>query len=448
MQKLAPVLHLFACFSAHAASCTATNGICSSFENNHLVFRGRVLEVIDKSAPAIESVQTYPDGSTASSITGTFGTATDFRFEVLEVFKGNPGREIVIRGSSGEFVEGKEYIVFSSPDPDMRTGQTSICNGNHLIENPDQDSEISWLRAYPAAPPTSNIFGNVTMGYGATDIPSIRIALAGQENLETYSAEDHSYAFTDLPPGRYTLTAILPAGYAALQSDTVTVTVTAKGCAEVDWAIRLDTHIKGTVTDTVGSPVSGARIGLLQPAQNRIGFNIVTSQTTDANGNYDFSKVNPGDYWVALYYLGPNNNEPHAPVFYPSGSDSSSAELVHLGPWTNVENIDLVATPALHPISLHVHVVNPDGTPVIEAHVIATDPLTPTEALSAIADENGDADITLYEGREYRLIGSTSGYREPACAGPVKFIAKDGLQLGNLTLDKTWDQCRMLQHAK
>jgi hypothetical protein len=330
----------------------------------------------------------------------------------------------------------------------MRTGQTSICNGNHLVENPDQDSDLAWLRAYPTAPPTSNISGTVTMGYGATDIPSVRITLSGQENLATYSAEDHSYKFTDLPPGRYTLTAILPAGYVTLQSDTVAVTVAAKGCAEVDWAIRLDTHIKGTVTDSVGNPVSGARIGLLQPVQNRVGFTAVTSQRTDANGNYDFSKVNPGDYWVALYYSGPNNNEPHAPVFYPSGADSSSAELIHLGPWANVENIDLVGTPALRPVSLHVHVVNPDGTPVIRAHVIATDPLTPVQALSATADDNGDADITLYEGREYRLIGSTSGYREPACAGPIKFIAKDGLQLGTLRLDKTWDQCRALQNGK
>jgi hypothetical protein len=439
MRKLAPVLLLFACLPTHAATCT-----CSSFERYHLVFRGRVLEVMDE--PTTPSISNYPDGSTALSIAG--GTTSDFRFEVLEVFKGNPDHEIVIRGNAGEFEQDNEYIVFAYPDSDARTGQTSTCNANHLIENPDQDSDLAWLRAYPSAPPTSNISGSVTMGYGAADIPSVRITLSGQENLETYTAEDHSYTFTDLPPGRYTLTAILPPGYVSLESDTVSVTVGAKGCAEVDWAIRLDTHIRGTVTDSMGTPVSAARIGLLQPAKNRIGFNIVTSQRTDTNGNYDFSKVNPGDYWVALYYMGPNNNEPHAPVFYPSGADSSSAKLIHLGPWANVENIDLVASPALRPVSLHIHIVNPDGTPVIEAHVIADDPLTPTQALSAIADENGDADITLYEGREYRLIGSTSGYHEPACAGPITFIAKEGLQLGTLTLDKTWDQCRTLQNAK
>lgn len=445
MRRLAPFLLVFACLSVHATTCAGPITVCAAFEKYPLVFRGRVLEITQQPTSA-STIITYPDGSTASS--SKTALTGDFRFEVVEAFKGTPGREIIISGGSGEFEEGKEYVVFATFGPDMRMGQTSICAPNHLVENPEQDSNIAWLRAYPTAPPLSNIFGKVTMGYGVTDIPSIKITLSGAESLTTSSAEDHSYAFNGLPPGAYILTAILPAGYVTLKQNTIAITVAAKGCAEVDWAIRHDTHIKGRVTDTIGSPVSGARIGLLQPAQNRIGFDIVTSQRTDANGKYDFSKVQPGDYWVALYYWGPNNDEPHAPVFYPSGSDPSSAKLIHLDPSASIENIDLVAIPALHPISLHVHVVNPDGTPVIGAHVIASDPLTPINALSATADENGDADITLYEGREYRLIANTSGYREPACAGPIRFIAKDGLQIGTLTLDKTWDQCRALQRAK
>lgn len=86
-----------------------------------------------------------------------------------------------------------------------------------------------------------------------------------------------------------------------------------------------------------------------------------------------------------------------------------------------------------------------DIASLIAQECVFCDPVTPTQAMSATADENGDADITLYEGREYRLIASTSGNREPACAGPVKFIAKQGLQVGTLTLDKSWDECRALQ---
>jgi hypothetical protein len=194
--------------------------------------------------------------------------------------------------------------------------------------------------------------------------------------------------------------------------------------------------------------VPRVQVGLLRPARNRTGFDVVASQSTDTKGNYDFSKIDPGDYWIALNYLGPNNNEPHAPVYYPSEASQSTAKLIHLGPTDVRDKINLVLTPTLHPISFHVHVINQDGTPVIKAHVIAEDPLTLPQALAARADENGDADITLYEGREYKLIARTSGEREPGCAGPVKFIAKEGLQLGTLTLDKTWSQCRALQRVR
>lgn len=443
MYKFASALLLLAYLSADAMSCRPIT-ICSSFDTSSIVFRGQVLEVIQHASPG--TPVTYPDGS--STTTYAVLMSEDVRFEVLEVFKGDPGREITVSGGAGSFREGQEYLIFASPDPTTKTIETSVCSGNRSLTGAEQGPDLAWLRAYPTAPATASIFGKVSMGYGVTDIPPIYVNLSGEKSLTASSGEDHSYAFKSLPAGTYTLTAVLPAGYTTLAKDTATVTVAAKGCADVDWDIRPDSHIKGTVTDTAGNLASDIPIGLLRPAQNRIGFEIVTSQRTDANGNYDFSKVNPGDYWVALYYLGPNNREPHDPVYYPSGTSSSSAELIHLGLSESKENLNVTLTPALRSVSLHVRVINQDGTPVIRAHVIANDPLTPTEAMVATADTTGNADITLYEGREYRLIADTSGNREPACAGPVKFIAKEGLVLNALTLDKTFDECRALQHLK
>jgi hypothetical protein len=441
MCKFVSLLILLAPLSAQGMSCMGPITVCHSFDTHSIVFQGRVVEVIRHPSP--ETTVTYPDGSTAASV--VVPMTEDVRFEVLEIFKGNPGHEIIVSGGNGEFREGQEYVVFASPNPNTQTAQTSVCSGNLGPANPDWDSDLAWLRAYPTAPPTARIFGKVTMRYGVTDIPSISIKLSGEKSLSTSSGQDHSYAFNELPPGTYTLTAVLPAGYTLFAKDTAAVTVHAKGCAEIDWAVAHDMHIRGKVTDTGGNPASDVPVGLLHPENNRTGFGIVTSQRTDASGNYDFAKVDPGDYWVALYYLGPNNREPHVPVYYPSGANSSSAELIHLGPTDVRANINLVLTPDLRAVNLHVHVVNQDGSPVIQAHVAAMDPLTPTQFIGARADENGDAEITLYEGREYSLIAETSGYREPACAGPVKFVAKEGLQLGTLTLDKTVQQCRALQ---
>jgi hypothetical protein len=202
------------------------------------------------------------------------------------------------------------------------------------------------------------------------------------------------------------------------------------------------------VTDEEGRPAPKVVVNLLRPAQNRTGSEFVASQDTDADGDYDFSKVDPGDYWVALHHLGPNSNDPHVPVYYASGPSGSAAGLIHLGASEMREGINLVLTPALSSVGVHLRVVNPDGTPAIQAHVEAEDPLTPGQAMDGTADANGDGEITLYEGREYSLIASTNGNREPACAGPVRLVAREGLQLGTLTLDKTWNQCRALQRAK
>jgi Carboxypeptidase regulatory-like domain len=461
MSRLTAILFSCACVSAHAASCIGPITVCSSFSANSTVFRGRVIEVIPPAvSPGIPI--TYPDASTEMAYSAPM--SGDFRFEVLEVFKGNPGHQITVTAGPGEFRKGEEYLIFASLNPATKAIVTGICSGDRLIHDADQDSDLAWLRAYPTAPPTASIFGTVRWGYPVNeigsvtgDVPSTTINIAGEKSFKASITAGQSYKFKDLLPGNYTLTAIVPEGFTASATDTdsfgypekspIVETVAAKGCSEIDWWIRYEIHIRGAVTDSEGNPVSEAPVGLLRRSQTRTGFEIVATQMTHKDGRYDFDKVPPGDYWVAVHYLGPNNNEPYNPVYYPSGDASSLAKLIHLSPSASIENINLVQTPKLRFVSLHVHVVNPDGSPVIKAHVIASDPLTPTQAMSAIADENGDADITLCEGREYRLIASTSGYREPACAGPVKFIAKEGLQIGTLSLDKPWVECRALQRA-
>ena len=253
-----------------------------------------------------------------------------------------------------------------------------------------------------------------------------------------------------MPPGTYTVRAVLPAGYTTSGKNTSTVTVAAKGCAEIDFPIRHDTHIRGTVTDITGNPVPNVPIDLLRPhpTQSLVGYTIVTSQNTGPDGRYDLAKADPGDYWVALNCLGSNSAAPYAPVYYPSGSTQASAQLIHLGSLGSSatrDNINLVLPPPLTPVTLHVHVVNPDGTPVVHAMVSVNDPLTPHYGMSATLDANGNADITLYVGRTYTLLATTNDMHQPSCAGSVKFSAAVGLQLGTLTLDKTTTACFALR---
>jgi hypothetical protein len=424
--------------------------VCSAYDSTPLIFRGRVLQ-ITPIPPEPPTEVTLPDG-TKSEIYGLspVGPMDQVRFQVLEVFKGDPGPEITLAGIDQIFGKGGEFLVYAQRNPKTgEFGASAFCARTGSLTDAQPAADLAWLRAYPTAPPTAAIFGSVYMDYGATDIPLISVTASGAATTRTVAtAGDHTYTFKDLPPGDYTVTAVLPAGYTALDKDTASVTVTPKGCAEVDWAIRHDSHIRGTVTDSFGNPAPNVHVTLLTPtSESRYGFDIGESQRTDATGRYDISKADPGDYWVALNYDGPNNNVPYAPAYYPSGSVQSTAKLIHLDASDTKDNINLVLPPPLTPVSVHLRIVNPDGSPVVRANVSAADPAG-IHMMFARADDNGNADITLYAGRDYSLTANTSGDRTPACAGPVRFTAREGLQLGALTLDKTIDACRALQHPK
>jgi len=374
------------------------------------------------------------------------------RLQVLEVFKGDPGPEITVVNSDGLFRKGNEFLIYAATRSQNPLAVNTLARTN-VVTEPYAVADLVWLRAYPTAPPTASIFGSATLGPGITDTPTISVTLTGPTALTASPSADHTYTFKDLPPGAYTVTTILPAGYTtARDKNTAAVTVAAKGCAEVDFPIRYDTHIRGLVTDAAGNPAPNVPIGLLKPApaQSLIGFNIVNFQNTGPDGRYDFAMADPGDYWVAFNYPGPNSATPYVPVYYPSGSTQASAQLIHLGALDSSatrDNINLVLLPPLTPVTLHVHVVNPDGSPV-KANVIANDSLTPNRGQGFTADANGNADITLFAGRSYTLVATTYDMHQPSCAGPVKFTAAAGLQLGTLTLDKTTTACSALKRSK
>lgn len=249
MSRLAGFLVLCSCLSAHATSCGGIATVCSSFSASSVVFLGRVLEA--KPWPAPCERHTYPDGTSA---TGCWGPEPeDFRFEILEVFKGNPGREITVTGGDQQFKKGGRYLVFAVLNPATQIARTGLCIDNHAVADPNLDPDVKWLRAYPTAPLTATISGKINLpyeeiaaGYRDADLPSVKVELTGAKDLTASTGTDNRYSFEDLPPGIYTLTAVAPAGHALWsQRDTTTVNVGAKGCVEVDWWIGHDPPQKG-----------------------------------------------------------------------------------------------------------------------------------------------------------------------------------------------------------
>jgi hypothetical protein len=141
------------------------------------------------------------------------------------------------------------------------------------------------------------------------------------------------------------------------------------------------------------------------------------------------------------------------------------AAILHLDDSATLDHIDLVRPDALSAATVHVRVIRKDGSPIVGATVLVFDPVnTMVTAAFVATDANGHADLPLFAGREYTLTAATpepagilipatateisrlappvTQREQPVCAGPVEFIAKDGLTLTPLTPDKTYQACR------
>lgn len=433
---------LWIAVSAQGTSCIGPITVCSSFDQSAAVFRGRVVAVDPIFSPP--QTVTDPDGSATTVYSGP-GT-DQVQLEVLEVFKGNPARQISVSAAQGMFKEGLEYVVFVNLNSPGNGLVASICSRTHALTDA-QDPDLAWLRAYPTAPQTATIFGKLTISGNADEKVAGSVAISGRENRTVAADEQNEYSFKELAPGTYTVSASIPDGL--VTDHPQTVTVAAKGCAEVDWYLKYDSHIAGVVSDSSGKPVGGAFVSVLKPEENRVGFTRIAFAQSDEHGAYDVSQIPPGDYWIALYPYAPNNREPYLPVFYPSGSTPATAKLVHLTPSGKLTGVNMTLSQPLQKALVHVRIMREDGTPVNRAHLIAKD-VNANLGLTffdATADADGRADIALYAGQEYSLIAEKPGYREPACGGPVRFVAKEGMVLKPLTLDKSIAQCRPAEKA-
>jgi hypothetical protein len=404
-----------------------------------MVFRGSV-QSISVAYPPSQEV-TYPDGSKATIFTS--GETDEVAFTVLEVFKGAPGKvfqtTISRIGSEGgpRVKEGSEYLVFVTTSGGSKP---VVYTHTEALAQDHPDASLNWLRAYATAPDTADIQVGLYLQGHRKGSPAPTVSLTGKQSLTAAPDENGAYAFHGLAPGTYTVAANAPSGMVA--DDPKTVTVAAKGCAEVFFSLHYDNSIAGTVRDSTGKPVDEVPVAVLMPSHSRRGWDLVKSGSTDADGAYNITQIPPGRYWLALHYFGPSNSDPYATVYYPSASIASDAVLLDIGSVAKVKGIDLVLPEPLHAVTVHARVIRQDGSAVNLANVDAVDTGNVTQFIGAKADEDGRAELKLYDGRQYYLTATTPGTREPACAGPVKFIARDGLTLDTLTLDKSVHECR------
>ncbi len=209
--------------------------------------------------------------------------------------------------------------------------------------------------------------------------------------VETTTNTDGTYSFSDLSPGDYLVQTTDPAGFNSVgdtdggdENQTSVNVVGTEDVTGIDFVDEQPGSISGTILedidgDGVGdTPVpAGITVTLLDENGD-----VLTSTTTDANGDYSFPNLSPGNYEVVA-----SDPSGYGSVLDTDGGDPNSTSVT-IQPGEDVSSIDFVDE---QPVSISGTVwedTNGDGigdVPVPEGTVIS---LLDASGF-AVYDENG-----------------------------------------------------------
>ena len=455
-----------------ATSCMQISA-CDAYLSKDIpvIFRGEVIEVtpVPKQSPSTP----VPEQPSSIRVIVNIPETDSVHFAIREWLKGQQhSSDITVLARRGTYEVGKEYLVYMGIN--LSTGvlyPNSCVRWQDMSEADSHVSDLQLLRDLSLTDGKGAIVGRFYMGgadMGGGQAPltdtAVKVSIDGPVQRDTESEhanEGPAYLLAGIPPGEYAVSAKAPVGVSIIPVHGAKdrVDVPPNGCREVDWFLRVDSHILGRVTDAAGRPVEHANVGLFlrgsrEPDLARGRFAPISTRLTDADGRYDFAGINPGDYSVVLHPSPAKTGDAYPPVFYPAVGLPSEAQVLHLrGPET-IDGIDLVRPEALQPATVGLTVKRDDGTAIANAMVIVIDPgFAIQTAASGSTDSEGRLQVQLYSGREYTVTASTPDpngqpQEAPQCAGPVEFVAQDGLALPSLIPDKTFHACRSATHPK
>jgi hypothetical protein len=289
--------------------------------------------------------------------------------------------------AAGQVVSGKS-VVQTLPAPPPPPSPAS--------PNPTSPSSVGDHR--PAMQPASgpySISGTVVSGSSGAplDRAEVMLSTAGQDRTqvaEVITSETGTFRFDRLEAGKYTLE-VFRRGYitSGYQEHDGFVTAIVTGQDQDSSDIRFELFpsgiIAGSVLDDAGDAVAGAQVSLYRETDDSGEIRIVNARTdtTDDTGTYEFSRLMPGAYYLAVsaspwYAFHPTpktdaqgmplpmDQQPHSPLdvaypttFYPNATDSSSAAPLTVRPGDRVEaDFSLHAVPAIH---IRIRIPQPNG---------------------------------------------------------------------------------------
>jgi Carboxypeptidase regulatory-like domain len=227
-------------------------------------------------------------------------------------------------------------------------------------------------QSQPAAPPQATTLAPATVRGRITDATNgkalrlARVSLTpegrgpGLTQRSTRTDAQGSFAFADVPPGRYKLAAA-KARYASTELGQTTyegtgrpLTIDAGDRLErVDIALLRTAAITGRIVDDLGEPVQGATVIAYKPGYTVRGRAMIAGAQASTNdrGEYRIAQLTPGEYYVAAQEHGEGFGAATdadvglAVTAYPSATDVGAARPIAVRGGVDVTGIDIAMMP-------------------------------------------------------------------------------------------------------
>lgn len=432
------ILALLGARTGFGCSCAGPNPVCSAYWNTDTIFLGHVV--------GIEHIYDQPPES--SDVNGKQITIIGpgqylTHFDVTKVYRGeNSQHAVVIRtadqGSACGFAfeQGHDYLVYAYAGSNGELG-TNHCTRTHEVVSRQDDADLAWMEGLSRAPAGVSIFGQIQMlrpndegGYDRSGLARIAVSIQGPDSKTVSTDADGNFRADGLAPGKYVVSAKAPGGYSPFEARTVTLQN--RACAQIPWSTRQDGHIRGHVYLADGTAASG--LFLEAKAADAISGEPWTwkksSLMTGPDGSFDFAPLSPGSYIFGVNLdFSAIEGKYYRKAFYPGTRNQSEAATITLGSGETVDRLNLYLPPDSPPPSIPVPVLvlGFDGRPVPHAEIIAADDMWENSVtlLSATADQNGKATITLRPGSHYDIEAVVDlPDLTQACAEPLAVDAK------------------------